>query len=258
MLFDSHCHFNASEFDADRQAVWAQAQALGVRGLLIPAVKAADFEPLQSWRQPGINIALGLHPLYWRQHQTEHLDWLQQSIAHQRPCALGEIGLDFWPGTEGNAEQQALFDAQLGLAKRYDLPVILHARRSLEAVLLSLKRVKFEGLGVVHAFNGSAVQARQLVERGFYFGIGGGISYPRAQQTRSRAAELPLSRLLLETDAPDMPLAGCQGLRNSPAQLPRVAQSLALLRAIPVDEVIAQTGHNARQLLGDLNLVSEE
>lgn len=249
MLFDSHCHLIAAEFEPDRAQVWQRAQAVGVQAILIPAVRATEFEPLlRLCEQPGLYPALGLHPLYWREHRDQDLEQLDEWVQRLRPVAIGETGLDFWPGTEGLERQLALFDAQLKLAMRHRLPVVIHARRSLEAVLLALKRARFDGTGVIHAFNGSAQQAQQLLDRGFYFGFGGGITYPRAQQTRARAVELPLERILLETDAPDMPLSGRQGARNSPELLPEVARALAQLKAVPVAELIDQTGQNACRL----------
>jgi TatD DNase family protein len=182
-------------------------------------------------------------------HRPAHLDELARWLERERPVALGECGLDFYI-EEADAEgQRRYFSAQLELAREFDLPVILHARRAVEEVTLALRRIG--GLrGVVHSFSGSEEQARQLWELGFLIGMGGPVTWPRARRLRRIVADMPLQFLLLETDAPDQPLVGRRGRRNEPALLREVCQVVADLRGEDFDHVAAATSANARRLFG--------
>ncbi len=250
-LIDSHCHLDAAEFDGDRAAVIARAQAAGVVAQVLPAVTAAAWPKLREVRAAadGLYPAYGLHPLFLDQHRPEHLPLLGDWIAREHPCAIGECGLDFFVDRLDAAEQQRYFTGQLQLAREFDLPVIVHARRAVDAVILAIRKVG-RLRGVVHSFAGSPQQARQLQSLDFLIGLGGPVTYQRAQRLRRLAAELPLQQLLLETDAPDQPDASIRGQRNEPARLRTVLETIAALRGQPAAEIAEQTTRNAQQLFG--------
>jgi TatD DNase family protein len=250
-LMDTHCHLDVSDFDPDRTAVLQRARAAGVRHLLIPAVTAAGWEALWAFCAADANLypALGLHPVYIDDHRREDLDRLREWLGRRRPVAIGEIGLDFYVRDLDRAEQMAVFEAQLALAREFELPVVLHVRKAHDAVLQALKQAPPPG-GFVHAFNGSLQQARQYQALGFRFGFGGMLTFERSTKLRRLAAELPLDALVLETDAPDMTVAAHRGERNSPEYLPDCLAALAQVRGEPPERVAEQTTCNALETLG--------
>ena len=249
MLVDSHSHFDAPEFDGDRAAAHARALAAGVHTQVLPAVDAAGWPKLKlvCTTFSGLFPAYGLHPMYLEAHRPQHLAELRDWIEREAPVAVGECGLDhFVEGLDLQA-QQFYFDGQLRLAREFDLPVIVHARRAVDAVIASVKRVG-RLRGVVHSFSGSPEQARQLRQLGFLIGLGGPVTYERANRLRALARTMPLDYLLLETDAPDQPDAGIRGQRNEPARLPVVRDVIAGLRGITAVEVSQATTRNAERL----------
>ncbi|MBX3700626.1 MAG: TatD family hydrolase [Dokdonella sp.] len=248
-LVDSHCHLDAAEFAADRDAVLARARAAGVIAQVVPAIRLADFAELRELCAQHVELhpAYGLHPMYLADHAPTHLGALRDWLARESAVAVGECGLDHYlPGLDP-ARQRELFAGQLCLAREFDLPVIVHARHAVDEVIALLRR-HAPLRGVVHSFAGSAEQARQLWNMGFLIGLGGPITYERARRLRALAATMPLEYLLLETDAPDQPLASHRGQRNEPAHLVEVAQVVAQLRGIDVSEVAAATRSNAQRL----------
>ncbi|MFN9506997.1 MAG: TatD family hydrolase [Rubrivivax sp.] len=258
---DTHCHLDAPEFDADRPSVVQRARDAQVGLMVLPAVAAAHFVRVRAMAHAwGVAYALGIHPLYVDQAQDEDLERLAQALddAQDDPrlVAVGEIGLDhFVPGLD-IARQERFYRAQLQLARRAGLPVILHVRRSADALLAGLRRTEVPG-GIAHAFNGSHVQAMAFVDRGFRLGFGGAMTHERSLQIRRLAAELPASALVLETDSPDIPphwlyrtaqQRAQEGLgqgRNEPAELPRIAQTLAQLRGWTLEQTAASTTQQA-------------
>lgn len=254
MLVDSHCHLDAAEFDADRHDVVRRARAAGVARQIVPAVDAADWPKLRDVcaSDTGLFPAYGLHPMLLSRHRREHLDALREWIARERPLAIGECGLDYFIEELDRAAQQPYFDAQLWLACEFDLPVIVHARRAVDAVIAAIRRVSGEAdgnlRGVVHSFSGSRQQAEQLWEAGFLLGLGGPVTYPRAKRLRTLAATMPIQYLLLETDAPDQPDIGIRGQRNEPARLANVLDTIAQLRGEDPDVIAAATTQNAERL----------
>ncbi len=259
MLIDTHCHLDAAEFDADREAVVARAGRAGVSGIVIPSVARAYFEPVAQLaaRVPGGAYALGIHPLYVPQADDGDLQALEQAVAQAmgdpRFVGIGEIGLDFFVPelcTPPMRERQMHFyTAQLALAQRHGLPVILHVRRSQDELLKQLRRHRPVG-GITHAFNGSFQQAEQFLGLGFALGFGGAMTFERALQIRRLAAELPDSAWVLETDAPDIPPAWLERpARNEPGELPRIAQVMAGLRGMALEDVMAHSRRNALRVL---------
>jgi len=249
MLVDSHSHFDAPELDADREAVLARARAAGVTRQVVPAVTAALWPKLRDVcaQDAGLFAAYGLHPMYLAEHRPTHLDELRAWIEREKPVAVGECGLDFFvEGLDAELQQQ-YFDGQLRLAREFDLPLIVHARRAVDAVIASIRRIG--GLrGVVHSFSGSPEQARQLWQAGFLIGLGGPVTYERANRLRNLAATMPLDYLLLETDSPDQPDAGIRGQRNEPARLPVIRDVIAGLRGMAPEELARTTTQNAERL----------
>jgi TatD DNase family protein len=279
---DSHCHLDAPEFDLDRTAVLQNAQAQGVAWCVMPAVQAKDFLPLQTLAQELHQpYALGIHPLFVPQAQEQDLAFLAQCIESAlaqdangqrldpRLVALGEIGLDFFvPALCEPAmreKQEFFYHAQLKMAQKFKLPVIVHVRKSADGLLKGLRRFAVKG-GIAHAFNGSFQQANTFIEMGFALGFGGALTFERALQLRRLATELPLSALVLETDAPDIPphwiyktqseRQSSQALssqaRNEPAQLPRIADALAALRGVSASDIAHSTLVNAQRVLPQL------
>ena len=262
---DSHCHLDAPEFAADRDAVRAAARVAGVATCVIPAVEASNFDTVRLLaHQHGDVYALGIHPMYTPQAAEADLLTLDAQLHQYRSAprlvAVGEIGLDgFVPGLD-MARQQMFYKAQLKLAQQHDLPVILHVRRSADLLLQGLRQTPVKG-GIAHAFNGSLQQAQMFVDLGFKLGFGGALTYERALQLRRLATVLPLDALVLETDSPDIPPhwlyvtaqqreAGVAQGRNTPAQVPRIAQVLADLRGVSVEEVGRVTTKNVKRVLG--------
>ena len=264
---DTHCHLDAAEFDADRNAVRDAARQAGVTQCLIPAVHADHFDAVrQLAHRHGDVYALGIHPLYTPHASEQHLQQLDAALrqhrADPRLVAVGEIGLDaFVPALTQSAawdKQQAFYRAQLKLARQHQLPVILHVRRSADALLKGLRDIPVCG-GIAHAFNGSVQQAMAFIDLGFKLGFGGALTFDRALQLRRLATALPLSAIVLETDAPDIPphwlytpaeqrAKGQPQGRNTPAQLPRIAQVLANVRGLSLAELAQATHDNAQSV----------
>lgn len=250
-LYDSHCHLDAAEFDADRPAVLARARDAGVARQLVPAVDRGSWDAIRSLcaAEPGLRPAYGLHPMFLDRHRPGHLDELRDWLAAERPAAVGECGLDFFVEGLDPDSQRLYFRGQLELAREFDLPVVLHARRAVEEVIGTLREVG--GLrGVVHSWSGSEEQARQLFGLGFCLGIGGPVTYERAKRLRRTVASMPLDFLLLETDAPDQPDADWRGQRNEPARLRQVLDVVAQLRGQPAAAIAEATSANALRLFG--------
>ncbi len=250
-LFDSHSHIDVDVFDADRDAVMARARGAGVVGQLVPAISAAGWPHLRDvcTAFPGeLHAAYGMHPMYLDDHRPEHLDQLREWLQDPGCVAVGEIGLDYFVETLDRERQQFYFDAQLRLAREFDLPVVVHARRAVDAVIASMKKVG--GLrGIVHSFAGSGEQAEQLWKMGFLLGIGGPVTYERAQRLRGLVATMPLEHLVLETDSPDQPDAGWRGQRNEPERLTTILAAIAELRSESPEAIATATTANAMRLL---------
>lgn len=251
-FIDTHCHFDFPPFTGDEEASIQRAAAVGVSKIIIPATEADNFPRVLALaeRFPQLYAAIGLHPIVVERHGDESLAQLEDAIAAKpaKLVAVGEIGLDLYRENPQFERQQYLLDEQLRLAKRYDLPVILHSRRTHDKLALHLKRHNLPRTGVVHGFAGSLQQAERFVQLGYKIGVGGTISYPRASKTRDVMAQLPLSALILETDAPDMPLNGYQGQPNRPERAAEVFTHLCSLRNEPPEEIASALLANTQAL----------
>jgi TatD DNase family protein len=253
MLIDTHCHLDAAEFDPDRDQVHANALAAGIGQIVVPAVTVDGFYGVKTSvaRYPGCVAAYGIHPLYVMQASEADLAVLRAWLVNEKPVAVGEIGLDFFVTDSDPARQSFFFVEQLKLAREFELPVLLHVRRSIDAILKELRRFKLIG-GIAHAFNGSRQQAEEFIKLGFKLGFGGAMTYSGSTRIQALAATLPLNAIVLETDAPDMPPVWLNRGRNAPAELLPIARTLAELRGLDLAEIIAQTSRNARQVLPGL------
>ena len=251
---DTHCHFDFPPFTGDEEQSIAKAAEAGVQAIIVPSVEAAYFSRVLdlSTRHPALYAALGLHPIVIERHRDEDIERLVEIVqtAGDKLVAIGEIGLDLYREHPHFERQQTILDAQLRLAKRHDLPVILHSRRTHDKLAMHLKRIDLPRKGVVHGFSGSLQQAQRFIELGYKIGVGGTITYPRASKTRDVMAQLPLSALLLETDAPDMPLNGFQGQPNRPEQAARVFATLCELRKETEEAIASALLENTRSVFG--------
>ncbi|RDS80556.1 TatD family deoxyribonuclease [Dyella monticola] len=248
-LADSHVHLDDASFDTDRDAVIARARGAGVSLQIIPGVDTASWPRIHALCTPGSGLfpAYGMHPMFMHKHQPEDLSKLSHWLTAHRPVALGEIGLDFHERTVDAEGQRDYFMRQLMLAREWDLPVIVHARAAMDEVTTTLRRIG-KLRGVVHSFSGSLQQAEQLWKLGFHIGIGGPVTYERAQRLRSIVATMPIEYLMLESDAPDQPLSTHRGQRNEPARVTEVLQCIAQLRNEAQERIAAATTANVRQL----------
>lgn len=255
-LVDTHCHFDFPPF-RDTQKELASAQRAGVHSIIIPSVGESNWHHTQQLAEQysPLYYALGLHPYFIAQHSDNALEQLSACLASrtEKCVAVGECGLDFMLDDdlltpELMDKQFRLFDAQIQLAIQYELPLILHARRSHDKILQRLRHFHPKKGGVIHAFSGSYQQAMEYVKLGFYIGVGGVITYSRAKKTRDTIARLPIASLLLETDAPDMPLSGFQGQANHPSQVLGVFESLCSLRKEGQSELEQCLFHNSCKL----------
>lgn len=260
---DTHCHLDAPEFGDEAPAVQARARQAGVALGVIPAVGLFNFETVRELaRRQGDAYALGIHPLFTPRAQAGDLnalaDMLDSHWDDPRLVAVGEIGLDYFDPSLDGSTQERFFRRQLELARDFELPVLIHVRRSVDKVLRHLREVGRGApwRGIAHAFNGSAQQAQACIAQGLKLGFGGAVTFDRALQLRRLAAELPLQALVLETDAPDIPphwlyrtqaerVAGQPQGRNEPAELPRIAQEIATLRGITLQALAQATTRNA-------------
>lgn len=266
---DTHCHLDASEFFADVDAVRTHARAQGVQHLVIPSVALAHAMPVrQLAHHYGDSYALGIHPLYTKQAAQGDITALGDLLREQRDdphlVAMGEIGLDCGVPGFDMARQEYFYRAQLQLARSFGLPVILHMRQSTDRVLKGLREIRVQG-GIAHAFQGSLQQAQAFIGLGFKLGFGGALSFDRALRLRSLACHLPIESLVLETDAPDMPpcwlyrtaaerSTGNYHGRNTPSELPRIAQVLADIRGMALNTLAEQTTANVAAALPRFNV----
>jgi TatD DNase family protein len=258
MWIDTHCHLDASEFGPEAGAIAERAAMQGVSAIVIPAVARVNFSEVAglATRHGNCSYALGIHPIFVPNAEEGDLLVLRETVAaaidDPRFIAIGEIGLDFFvPGLSNGPlreKQEHFYSEQLKIARDFDLPVLLHVRRSQDMILKYLRRIKVRG-GIAHAFNGSFQQADTFINLGFKLGFGGAMTFTRALQIRRLAVELSLDAIVLETDAPDISPAWVHPGRNSPEELPRIGETLAELRSMPADAVARATSDNARSVL---------
>lgn len=251
-FIDTHCHFDFPPFSEALTESLETAKQGGITDIIIPAVSQDNFQRIWNLAHEysQLHAAMGFHPLYLSQFQESHFEKLTDFLMRksQKCVAVGEIGLDLYMEDPQFERQQILLQRQLKLAKQFDLPVILHSRKTHDQLVAMLRRYEVPAGGVVHGFAGSLSQAESFVKLGYYIGVGGTITYERANKTRQVMAQLPLSCLVFETDAPDMPVSGFQGEPNRPERIQWVFQSLCELRHESPDEIAQQLYNNSRTL----------
>ena len=243
-LIDSHCHLNAKPLAQHIDKVISDARAFGIREFIVPGVVESEWKNLLllGSLHSEAYCAAGLHPLFLKQHHHRDLVKLENLCQQNLLVAIGEIGLDFYNGKQQEEEQQHLFEEQLAIADKVGLPIILHVRKAHDQVLATLRRKKFTGGGTVHGYNGSLQQAEQYIGLGFAIGIGGAITYDRAKKLRNLATQLPEESIVLETDSPDMVIAGKGKGPNLPQYLVEILHLLAKLRQT-TPEQLGETTH---------------
>ena len=253
-LIDTHTHLDFPDFDPDRRQVLAHSRQLGVQRMVVLGVYQQNWQRLWDLVQEdeGLFAAFGLHPVYLDEHRpadlTELGDWLTRLKGHRQLCAVGEIGLDYFLEQLDRERQQRLFEAQLKLAADFQLPALLHVRRSHAAVIATLKRIRLPRGGIIHAFAGSFEEAREYIKLGFKLGLGGAATWPQALRMHKVIARLPLDAVVLETDSADMPPAMYPGQRNSPQHLPDICTDLAERMGISPLLLAETSTRNAREL----------
>ena len=251
MFTDTHCHLDAAEFGNTQTDVVRNALAAGVSRVVVPSVERSNFDTVRKLceQYPSCSPAYGIHPMYTDNAIADDLDVLRNFLRQHKPVAVGEIGLDFFIPHYDQTRQEHFFVEQLKLARDFDLPVLLHIRRAQDTILKHLRQIKVRG-GIAHAFNGSRQQADEFIKLGFKLGFGGAMTYSRATKLRQLAATLPLNSIVLETDAPDIPPDFLErGLPNEPKYLPRIAQTLADLREMSLEEIARVTTDNSLTVL---------
>jgi TatD DNase family protein len=262
MWIDTHCHLDAGEFGSEQPQVAAEAAQRSVNWIVIPAVEVGNFSIVSELAHQHGNCvyALGIHPIFVPAAGDDDLKALREAVEKamedDRFVAIGEIGLDFFipqlTRHDMREKQEHFYREQLKIARDFDLPVLLHVRRSQDIILKYLRRIAVPG-GIAHAFNGSFQQAHTFIDLGFKLGFGGAMTFPRSLQIRRLATQMPQEALVLETDAPDISPVWLHPERNSPAELPRIGEVLAELRSMPVEQVAKLTFANARHALPRLN-----
>lgn len=267
-MIDTHCHLDASEFDADRDAVIARAGNAGVRTIIVPAIDRANWESVReladAGRQrgraespaadsPALYFALGIHPLMVERSSDADLVALREAVALAKPSprfiGIGEVGLDHFVEGLDRERQLRFFVEQLQIARDFDLPVIMHVRKAVDTVARELRRLRPKS-GIAHAFNGSAQQASVMIGLDIALGFGGASTFTRARNLRRLVSTLPIEALVLETDSPDIAPEWCASGRNEPGELPRIAQVIAQLRGIGIEHLARATTRNAQRVLG--------
>lgn len=252
MIFDSHAHYDSSQFDEDRDEILSSMPEMGV-GTIINV--GADWDSVteavelaQSY--PHVYAAVGLHPDEVGDLSEERFAFLKSQCQKEKVVAVGEIGLDYYWDNESHDTQKKWFIRQLELAKEFDLPVIIHSRDAAGDTLEIMKE-HAQGLrGVIHCFSGSKELAEEYVKMGFHIGIGGVVTFKNGKKLKEIAASIPLDKILLETDCPYLAPVPYRGKRNSSLYIPHIAEEIAALRGISYDEVVAQTEQNAKMLFG--------
>lgn len=256
-MIDTHCHINFGSYDDDRDAVIARAAEAGVDRIINPAVDLETSRAVLALcdRYPGLYAAVGIHPNDTADFTTTTLDTIAELASHPKAVAVGEIGLDYYWDKNPKAKQFEAFEAQLALAERFDLPVIIHNRdasedviRILESWVSSLPETLKARPGVLHSFSGSMAIAERALAAGFYLGFTGPITFKKADETRAIAARVPASRLLVETDGPFLTPTPYRGKRNEPAYIPYIVERLATLHLMDTDEMARITTENAERL----------
>lgn len=248
-LIDSHCHLDFESFDNDRTQVIQRAIDNNISDIVIPGTQQIYWDRIKTLcsKHKQLHACYGLHPYWVNEHHEHDIEKLKEYIKINRPVALGECGLDFRPQQADKKKQLKFFEAQLKIAEQNQLPLVIHSVNATETVIQTLK--KFKHLtGMIHSYSGSTEQAKQLIDLNFFISIGGSVTYDRAKRIKQVVKAIPLSALLIETDAPDQADQVHQNKRNEPAYLIYTLKVIAELRGESPENIAAQTSINAKNL----------
>jgi len=250
-LIDAHVHTDDDRFENILDEVLSKARIANVVAQIVPSICARRWPNVKSVcaRHNELFACYGLHPCFQAEHTAQHIEDLATWIGREKPVALGECGLDYFIENADKPFQQQLFAAQLALAREFNLPIVIHARRAVDDVIELIKSADHHK-GMIHSFNGSAQQAKRLIDLGYKLSFGGAVSYNRATKLRAMLAGLPLDAILLETDAPDQPDATHTGQLNQPGYLPDVLAAISVIRSEDARVIAKATTKNAIDLFG--------
>lgn len=252
MIFDTHAHYDDEAFDVDRDSLLAAMPAQGVGLILDPGcdIETSKKALALAAQYPHVYAAVGYHPENCAPYKPDDLAILREMAKHEKVVAIGEIGLDYyWEQNPPKELQQEVFRAQLALAQELNLPVIVHDRDA-HADSLAIVKEFHAVRGVFHCYSGSVEMAHELWKRGWHTGFDGPVTYKNARKTVEVAQEVPLDRLLLETDSPYMAPVPVRGTRNDSRNIMYIAQKIAEVRGMTADEIIRIAADNGRRLFG--------
>ncbi len=255
LLIDTHCHLDFHQFNDDRAAVIERAREAGVTRMIIPAVDLHNCHDVIRVAEQfeGVYCAVGVHPNSTAGWESRDIDELRGFADHPKVVSIGEIGLDYhWDKSPKEMQFKAFID-QMQLAHELDLPIIIHNREASLDVIRLLSESPLVGkwnAGVMHSFSAPRPIARQALDLGFHLGFTGPLTFKKAQALRDISADIPLDRILLETDAPFLTPEPKRGKRNEPSYVPHIAAKLADVRGISVEDVATATTANAVRLFG--------
>jgi TatD DNase family protein len=250
-LIDTHCHLDFDAFEQDREHLITNATDKGIAAIVIPGTQASHWQRQIALCRSYDNLyySLGIHPYFLKSYQHNQIDLLKETIEHHSPIAIGECGID---GTIENIElQKSIFIEHIKLSNQYKLPLIIHQRKSHHHILSCFKTIKPIFGGVIHAFSGSETDAKKYIEFGFKLGIGGVITYPRGSKTIETIHTVGIQHIVLETDAPEMPLHATyydKPYRNEPANVSVIAHILSKALNVSLEEIAHVTTQNAKRL----------
>lgn len=253
MIIDTHAHVYTDEFDADPKAIAERAEKAGVIKILMPAIDSATHAKMLETERlfaPVCTSMMGLHPCSVKQNYAEELRIVEDYLTKRKFVAVGETGLDFYWDLSFTDQQYEAFQKQIEWALQYDIPVVIHSRNSTdECIKMVTKNQDGKLKGVFHCFSGTHEQALQIIEQGFYLGIGGVVTFKNAGLDKA-LKDIDLSHIVLETDAPYLAPVPFRGKRNEPAYIGYVAQKLAEIKGVSAEEIGAITTANAQKLFG--------
>jgi len=250
-LIDVHCHLDLEPFDEDRELVLERSVDNNISDIIIPGTQKIYWDKIRNLctKHKQLHACYGLHPYWVNNHNKQDLKLLDTYIELYRPVAIGECGLDFRPQQADKDTQLNFFENQLLIAENHNLPVVIHSVKATEKVIEIIR--KFKNLtGMIHSYSGSLEQAHQLIDLNFFISASGSVTYGRAKKMQSVMKEIPLTSLLLETDAPDQPDEKNSDKRNEPAYLVNTARFIAELRGDSFENIARQTTMNAEKLFG--------
>ena len=251
MIFDTHAHYDDEAFDSDREELLEMLPGAGIGSVVNIAASPGSIDECLALahKYPYVYCALGIHPEHCAEMTDELLEEIRVKLRDEKALAVGEICLDYyWPEPD-HETQKYWFARQLRLAVEEDLPVVIHSREA-AADTMRIMKENHNGKtgGVVHCYSYSAEQAKEYVKMGYYIGIGGVLTFKNARKLVEVAREIPLERLILETDCPYLAPVPCRGKRNSSLNLPYVVSKMAQIKGIPEEEVIRVTEQNAMKM----------